>query len=279
MRNTQYLKENGLYRDYEHFKRLSEAFLMSPTIPEEEIEEAGEEEQPADPAMGGMPDGGTGQGMDAAGGAMPDAGGAPGMDMGMAPEGQDPNMQPAPDAMGGMPDGGMGGEVPGLGAEDVPDLSGDVEDEGDFIDIEGLTTAQDKLNVKQNRIGRDVSKVDNRIDNLIDTVQALLDKVDSNNSEIESLKAEFEKRNPTQTEKLNMRSLDSYPFNVKTSDFWDEKAKSSNYQPYADNAEPTSKEYVITNDDVDNVTDDIMKTFFKPEDEDIQTLSKIFNLP
>jgi hypothetical protein len=178
--------------------------------------------------------------------------------------GQDPMADP----MGGD----MGGEDP------LADVGGDMsEDDGETIDIDGLTKAQDKLNVKQNHIGRDLSKVDTRITSLIDTINNLLSKVDSNNSEIEALKAEFEKRNPTQTEKLNLRSLDSYPFNVKPSEYWEEKAKQGGYEAYSNNAEPTTQEYTITNDDVDNPSDDIAKTFFKIDDDDIQTLDKLFN--
>jgi hypothetical protein len=182
--------------------------------------------------------------------------------------GADPNAQ---DPMASP----MGGD---MGADPIEDTMGDEPaDDGETIDIDGLTKAEDKLNVKQNRIGRDLSKVDNRITTLIDTINNLLTKVDSNNSEIESLKAEFEKRNPTQTEKLNLRSLDSYPFNVKPNEYWAEKAKEGGYEAYADNAEPTTKEYTITNDDVDNPSDDIAKTFFKIDDDDVQTLDKLFN--
>jgi hypothetical protein len=152
------------------------------------------------------------------------------------------------------------------------------QDDGDTIDIDGLTKAEDKLNVKQNQIGRDLSKVDDRIMTLIDTIGKLQSALDNNNSELESLKAEFEKRNPTQTEKLNLRSLDSYPFNVKPTDYWADKAKQGGYEAYSDNGEPTTKEYVITNDDVDNPAKDIADTFFKIEDDDIQTLDKLFGL-
>jgi len=188
--------------------------------------------------------------------------------------GADPNQDPnaGADPMADPMGGDMGGVDP------LADASGDMsEDDGDTIDIDGLTQAQDKLNVKQNHIGRDLSKVDTRITSLIDTINNLLSKVDSNNSEIEALKAEFEKRNPTQTEKLNLRSLDSYPFNIKPSEYWDEKAKQGGYEAYSDNAEPTTKEYTITNDDVDNPSDDIAKTFFKIDDDDVQTLDKLFN--
>ena len=283
--NIKYLKENNLLEAHKHFMRLSEAYIPT-VLPEEEIEEAGEDMQDpnamgGDPnAMGGMPaDGGMPQDPNAMGGGDPNAmggqdpmaGGADPNAMGEDPMagGADPNAQdPMADPMGGD-----------MGADPMEDTMGEEPaDDGETIDIDGLTQAEDKLNVKQNRIGRDLSKVDNRITTLIDTINNLLTKVDSNNSEIESLKAEFEKRNPTQTEKLNLRSLDSYPFNVKPNEYWAEKAKEGGYEAYADNDEPTTKEYVITNDDVDNPSDDIANTFFKIDDDDIQTLEKMFNI-
>jgi hypothetical protein len=289
--NIKYLKENNLLEAHKHFMRLSEAYIPT-VLPEEEIEEAGNDMQDpnamgGDPnAMGGMPaDGGMPQDPNAMGGADQMGGGDPN-----AMGGQDPMAGGAdPNAMGGDPMGGgadqnaqdpmadpMGSD---MGADPMGDpMGGEPADDGETIDIDGLTQAEDKLNVKQNRIGRDLSKVDNRITTLINTINNLLTKVDSNNSEIESLKAEFEKRNPTQTEKLNLRSLDSYPFNVKPNEYWAEKAKQGGYEAYADNDEPTTKEYVITNDDVDNPSDDIANTFFNIDDDDIQTLEKIFKI-
>lgn len=283
--NIKYLKKNNLLEAHKHFMRLSEAYIPT-VLPEEEIEEASEDMQDPnamgeDPnAMGGMlGDGGMSQDPNAMGGGDPNAmggqgpmaGGADPNAMGRDPMagGEDPNAQdPMADPMGSD-----------MGADPMEDPMGEEQaDDGETIDIDGLTQAEDKLNVKQNRIGRDLSKVDNRITALIDTINNLLTKVDSNNSEIESLKAEFEKRNPTQTEKLNLRSLDSYPFNVKPNEYWAEKAKEGGYEAYSDNEEPTTKEYVITNDDVDNPSDDIANTFFKIEDDDIQTLEKMFNI-
>jgi hypothetical protein len=286
--NVKYLKENNLYEAHKHFMRLSEGYIAT-HFPEEEIEEAGADQNQDPNAMGGgMPQdpnamGGAGQDPMMGGGADPMANG--GMPQDPNAMGGDPNAIGGADPMGGAdPNAGadpmadpMGGAD--MGAEDpLADASGDMsEDDGETIDIDGLTQAQDKLNVKQNHIGRDLSKVDTRISSLIDTINNLLSKVDSNNSEIEALKAEFEKRNPTQTEKLNLRSLDSYPFNIKPSEYWDEKAKQGGYEAYSDNAEPTTKEYTITNDDVDNPSDDIAKTFFKIDDDDVQTLDKLFN--
>ena len=243
MTNIKYLKENNLLSAHEHFMKLSESYV--PNFPEEEVDEADDQGAQDPNAMG-----------------------------------SDPSQDPS--AMGGDPS--MGNDMtqdPSAMGVDPSAMGGDEsegQDDGDTIDIDGLTRAQDKLNVKQNHVGMDLSKVDTKIKTLIDTIQNLQDKLDANNSEIESLKSEFEKRNPTQTEKLNLRSLDSYPFNVKPNEYWEKKARQGGYDAYSDNDEPTSKEYVITNNDVDNPTRDIADTFFKIDDDDIQTLDKLFKL-
>ncbi len=284
MTNIKYLKENNLLSAHEHFMKLSESYV--PNFPEEEVDEADDQGAQDPNAMGGDPSqdpSAMGTDPNAMGNDMiqdPSMGADPnamGNDMI-----QDPSMGADPSAMGSdMPQdpNEMGGD-PSMGA-DPSAMGGDEsegQDDGDTIDIDGLTRAQDKLNVKQNHVGRDLSKVDTKIKTLIDTIQNLQDKLDANNSEIESLKSEFEKRNPTQTEKLNLRSLDSYPFNVKPNEYWEKKARQGGYDTYSDNDEPTSKEYVITNNDVDNPTRDVADTFFKIDDDDIQTMDKLFKL-
>ena len=294
MTNIKYLKENNLLSAHEHFMKLSEAYV--PNFPEEEVDEADDQGVQDPSAMGGDPSqdpnamGGDPSAMGGDPSQDPNAmGGDPSMDADPNAMGADPNMGGDPNAMGGDPSqdpNAMGGDPSAMGMGD--DLGADPnaiggdesvsQDNGDTIDIDGLTKAQDKLNVKQNHVGRDLSKVDTKIKALIDTIQNLQDKLDANNSEIESLKSEFEKRNPTQTEKLNLRSLDSYPFNVKPNEYWEKKARQGGYDAYSDNDEPTSKEYVITNNDVDNPTRDVADTFFKIDDDDIQTLDKLFRL-
>ena len=279
--NVRYLKDNNLYEAHEHFMRLSEGYIPR-LMPEEELEED-DQDPNADQMGGGAPQDPMGGGQDMNGGMPPMDGGQVG----------DPNAM-GQDMNGGMPpmDGGQGdiGEAPQGGdpnggmppmdepIDDEPPMDEEPSDDGDTIDIGGLTKAQAKLNVKQNHIGRDLSKVDASITSLIDTIKTLQSALDSNNAEIEALKAEFEKRNPTQTEKLNLRSLDSYPFNVKPTDYWEKKAADGGYEAYSDNGEPTTKEYEITNDDVDNPSNDIADTFFKIDDDDIQTMDKLFRI-
>ena len=289
MTNIKYLKENNLLSAHEHFMKLSESYV--PNFPEEEVDEADDQGAQDPNSMGSDPS----QDPSAMGGDMSQDPNSMGSDpsqdpsaMGTDPNAmgndmiQDPSMGADPSAMGSdisQDHNEMGGD-PSMGA-DPSAMGGDEsegQDDGDTIDIDGLTRAQDKLNVKQNHVGRDLSKVDTKIKTLIDTIQNLQDKLDANNSEIESLKSEFEKRNPTQTEKLNLRSLDSYPFNVKPNEYWEKKARQGGYDTYSDNDEPTSKEYVITNNDVDNPTRDVSDTFFKIDDDDIQTMDKLFKL-
>ena len=284
MTNIKYLKENNLYEAHQHFMQLCESF---PAM--RELEEAGEDDPNAqqDPNMmggapGGMP-GGDPMGGGAPGGDPNAMGGAPGEDpnaMGGQDMGADPNAmgQPMPDASDPMGDD-LGGEDPFADQRTGDDDLGGDDTDGDTIDIDGLTKAEEKLNDKQNQVGRDLAKVDNKISKLIDTIAGLQTALDNNNTELESLKAEFEKRNPTQTEKLDVRgALDSYPFNVRPDDFWANKMKErDNYEVYADNDKSTEDQYTITDEDVENLPSDISKTF-SIADDDIQTLEKMFKL-
>lgn len=296
MTNIKYLKENNLYEAHQHFMQLCETFPGYPEMKHGVVmDEAGEDDPNAqqdpnamggDPnAMGGAPGGmpgGDPNAMGGAPGADPMGGGAPGGDpnaMG-GDMGADPNAmgQPMPDAADPM-GGDMGGEDPFADQRTGDDEMGGDEMNGDTIDIEGLTNSEEKLYVKQNKLGRDFAKVDNKIEDLIDTIANLQNALEGNNNELMALKAEFEKRNPTQTEKLDLRgAIDSYPFNVRPDDFWANKMKErDNYEVYSDNDKSTEDQYAITADDIENLPSEISKTF-NIEDDDIQTLEKMFRL-
>jgi hypothetical protein len=102
-------------------------------------------------------------------------------------------------------------------------------------------------------------------------LEAKLAKMDSVASKIEGLEKEIVKRNPTPVEKLEMRSLSSFPYNIKLSDYWADKEGA--YDVMGDK----EKEYVLTKDDIDNdySYSQIQDTFDKPsegqgyEEEDI----------
>ena len=83
---------------------------------------------------------------------------------------------------------------------------------------------------------------------MVDKLENQLSSMSAISSKIENLEKEIERRNPTPKEKLEMRSLDSFPYSVKLSDFWAEKG--DRYDTGADDDKP--KEYVLTQQDVDN---------------------------
>ena len=188
--------------------------------------------------------------------------------MGGGAPGQDSNQMGADPMGGGMP-----------GAEDIPGMDSDMgeNEDDDVIHVEDLTKAQEKLNDKENSLGKDLGKVDRRIEKLIGAIDKLQGMFDRNNQEIADLRNEFEKRNPTQTEKLNLRSLDSYPFKVKLTDYWQGK-EGSNYSAYSDNEEPTTHEYTITNNDVDDFNEREVADSFYIDDDLNQDIKKIFGL-
>lgn len=277
--NYKYLKDNNLFEAHLRFKRaIGEAFSFAP------IEEAEDDQnQQQDPMGGGAPGGAPGEDPMGGGGAPggdPMGGGAPGGDsMGGGAPGGVPGGDPmGGDPMGGgAPDGAPGGDP--MGGDPMGGMEeGGEQEEDDVIDVDDLTDAQEKVNDKVNSVGRDLGNVDKKIGKLIGAIETLQNMFNQNNEKIEDLKREIEKRNPTQTEKLNLRSIDSYPFVDKPTDYWAKKAANSNYSVYGDNDEPTTMEYVITNNDVDDFTERDIEDSFSISDELDQNIKKIFGL-
>jgi len=273
--NVKFLKENNLYDAHKQFMRMVEGYGIYKPIEEDGYDE--------DANGGAAPmGGGPGNGTDPMGGDDTMGGQDP---MSSTPDGNATPMGGGPDngtdPMGGEPDPSsmdMGsGPMDSMPEPSPMDMGSGEGDDEDVIDVDDLTKAQEKTNDKVNSVGRDLGTVDKRIEKLLDALESMKSTIDKNNAQIEDLKNEFQKRNPTQTEKLNLRSLDSYPFNIRPTDFWAEKNANSNYDAYSDNNKPTTQEHIITNDDVDYVGDDIAKTFSIPDD-DIQDFNKIFNM-
>lgn len=297
--DKQYLFENKLYDAHRHFRHLSEwnregarrideAGPGMPPPPEDDNQDQGMGGDPGAGAPGGDMGGDPGMGATDQGiGGDPGAG-APGGDMGGDPGMGAPDGGMDGDLGGEAPEGDMGGD-PGMGAPDggmdsdlaLPDdmEGGEDEEEDDVIDVDDLTKAQQKTNDQVNKVGRNLDNVDDKIVKMADMINSLERMIDSQNKDIMDLRKELIKRNPTQTEKLNLRSLDSYPFNVQPTDYWDNINKSDgNYEAYSDNEEPTTQEYEITNDDVDNYNEaDIANSFDIGDDMD-QTIKKIFGI-
>lgn len=293
-KNKQFLIENNLMGVYENFMRLcNETTYFSGNLEEDGEDDMNGEQPQGDQGMG--QDMGAGAPpMDDGMGGDPNASGAPSMDANMGGNqdmGQgsgedaafDPSQQPPID--GGMgADQGQDMGMPPM--DDEMSTEEDETEEDEVIDVDDITNAQEKTNARVNKVGRNLGKVDDKLVDVMNLIKSLKSMIDSNNAEIEAFKTEFEKRNPTPTEKLNLRSLDSYPFNTNPTKYWQDKAEQptvsgNRYEAYADNSVPTAKqekEYIITQDDVDDYTDTSIQDSFHIDDDLRSTIEKIFDL-
>jgi hypothetical protein len=189
------------------------------------------------------------------------------------PGGEDPAAVPPPP--GGEDPAAAAGDVAGDAAPtevpepidvdkdpDVEEVGGDEdkEKEGDEdteeIDITDLVSAQQDIKSKQDEI---MDTLFSRLDDL----QSKLENMDQIINKIDSLETKFDKyREKTPEERLELRSLDSYPYNQKLTDFFDDKKMEMDAAG--------KNEYILTSDEVENFSPgEIKKTFNKyKEDEE-----------
>jgi outer membrane murein-binding lipoprotein Lpp len=108
--------------------------------------------------------------------------------------------------------------------------------------VQGTQAAKDSADQANMQITSLLSK--------FEELNASLDKMDAINAKIDSLEHEVEQRNPTPEEQLEMRSLDSFPYNLKLTDYWNEKE--GNYDAMNGGKKDEEKEeLVLTQDEVD----------------------------
>lgn len=282
MMDKKYLKDKKLLEAHKQFMKLCE-WSYVPTNLEEDDDTNEDDAMSQDngdmsmqPQQGdGNSDMNMGQSQDGNNMDMPQQD-----DMNMQPPQDGNNMDlPQQDDMSMQPP--QGGENMDMPQQDeMPFGDNEPQEEDDVIDVDDITNAQEKMNTKVNHVGTELGHVDAKIEALLKSLDKMEQMIDNNNQEIANFKQEFEKRNPTQTEKLNLRSLDSYPFNVSPKDYWEKKGidPNSNYSGYSDNDESTTSEYEITNNDVDNFNEREIEDSFAIEDELNQDIKKIFGL-
>ena len=139
--------------------------------------------------------------------------------------------------------------------EEVGKEDGSGDEESEEIDITDLVSTQQEIKEKQDSFMDDMFT---RLDDL----QSKLEGMDQILNKIQSLETKFDRyRDKTPEEKLMLRSLDSYPYNQKLTDFFDDKQVEM---------EKTGKnEYVLTSDEVENYSpNEIKKTFNIYDDEE-----------
>lgn len=153
------------------------------------------------------------------------------------------------------------GEINAPETEEAPvDDSTDDEIELDVTDIVNKSEAAKQSSDEANsKIGEIMSK--------LGELESKLPNMEKISKEIENLQKDIERRNPTEVEKLEMRSMNSYPYNLKLTDYWnDENQDDDGYEiTNGENQEfeNKDKEYVLTKDDVeDSYTENSIKDTF-----------------
>ena len=143
----------------------------------------------------------------------------------------------------------------------APSPEMDNTEEIDITDLVDMTKSIKRdLENKQQDQGIIVSKMDDVFTKLSDLEQKLA-QMDQVMAKIDQLSIEVQQVKPeTPVEKLEMRSLDSYPFNEKPAEFFDHKQ---------DEMRASGKnEYVLTKDDVENYNPTIKASFNPEQDKD-----------
>jgi hypothetical protein len=165
---------------------------------------------------------------------------------GDAPIGGDVPPPPAGDEMGATPmdDAGMGGDTEEIDITDLVNMTKNIKN-----DLE---------NNKQ-----DNSAVINKMDDVftkLNDLESKLAQMDQVMAKIDQLGATVEANKPkTEVEKLEMRSLDSYPFNEKPQEFFAHKQ--------GEMRASGKNEYVLTKDDIENYPVDQIRSSFNQEDQ------------
>ena len=139
--------------------------------------------------------------------------------------------------------------------EKINDKGDSEEKDGtEELDITDLVKSQSNIESKQ----------DDYFENLfgqLSNLESKLSEMDSIMSRLNSIESKIEKyRTKTPQEKLELRSYDSYPFNQKLSDFFEDKEKEMELTG--------KKEYVLTPDEVTDINASEIKGTFQPSKTD-----------
>ena len=170
-----------------------------------------------------------------------------------APEGEVP---PAPDAGALPPAPDAGAPAPTdtapqpIDVESDPDVEkvGEEGNESEELEITDLVNSQKNIETKQ-------EEYFNNLFNQLNGLESKLKDMEGIFTKLNDIEAKIEKyREKTPQEKLELRSLDSGPFNQKLSDFFVDKEQEM---------EKSGKnEYILTTDEVEDFTPSEIKTTF-----------------
>lgn len=157
----------------------------------------------------------------------------------------------------------------GADTEGETDPFGDIEVEDEFATEEPLgsedtvevdvTDIVDKTEETKNSVDGVSTKMDDLLSKLSE-LESQVSGMDNVINKIDDLEKEIERRNPTPVERLEMRSMDSFPYSVKLTDYWKDK------EGY-DETE-VEEEFTLTQSDVDNFDEKEIRASFGSEKEE-----------
>jgi len=139
--------------------------------------------------------------------------------------------------------------------DDSGDVESDVEvsSEGgtEELEITDLVNKQNEISDKQDEYMESMFDKLSELESKLSQMDQIFDKINSLEDKVEK----YREKSPE--EKLQLRSLDSYPYNQKLTDFFSDKEEEM---------EKTGKnEYILTPDEVENFSaDEIRKSFKDP---------------
>ena len=176
------------------------------------------------------------------------------------------------------PDAAAAPATPEVPATDAPAEKIDVEADADVtkIDDEGASEegGGDSEEIDVTDIVKTTEKIDSKQDKYfeqlfgyINNLEAKLSEMDNLVEKLNSIETKIEKyREKTPQEKLQLRSLDSGPFNQKLTDFFEDKKE--------DFEKSGKHEYILTPEDVEDVNpSEIKKTFGADEEDEIKGIN------
>lgn len=246
--------KQSLHKLYERKHKLNEyTFITAPQVNEDGEENDGELQKPEN-MNGGEQMNNNQQGGNIAPDALNQMGNMNGQNDGVMPT--DGSQMPQNNVQQGN---GMNGDMQMNSTEgDMADLNEpEVENDGietqemesddEVIDVDDLTQSQEATEYK-------LDGVDDRLSKIYAVVQKFSDQLERNEESIMALKDEFEKRNPTEEEKLNLRSQSSYPYSETPKDYWDKKTQENPHYNvmYNNEVSPSEeqKKFEITKNDI-----------------------------
>jgi hypothetical protein len=157
---------------------------------------------------------------------------------------------PAPPAVGADPT-----QTAAPSGDDLVPADGEGEGDTTEVDVTDIVTKQEGL---EKTSGETNQKLDTLM-NMLTGMEEKLSGMDDLMTQIEDIENKIEKFRPkTQEEKVELRKLDSGPYNQSLVDFWDDSQDKFEAQG--------KQEYILTPEDVDNFSDTEIKKSFDSSD-------------